>query len=205
MTIVLALLGFFNGSLVKDALAAAGGALIGGLFTAFVLIVLFKLVRVQRIPRRTTAVLSLLGAVAAGWVVWNWMAGGFGPGPGGGVVGGTGTGKGTMISTPRETGPTPTRREPADTLRVVIVRSADYERESQKYYLVEGRPPARNLEETVQAIKDKKKLNPALNTLEIVVYQDSITEARKLADELKEPAEKEGLTWKLHKPGTPMP
>jgi hypothetical protein len=201
MTIASSIVALLAG-LVKDMLAAAGGALLGGLFTAFVLVVLFKAVRVKKIPRRTTIVLSVVGGLVAGWLVWNWMAGGgVGPGPGGGVVGG----KGIPISTSNDTGPTSTRREPSDTLRVVIVRSADYEKDSQRYYLMEGRPPPRNLEEAIQIIQDRKKLNPALTALEVVVYLDSITEARKLADALKEPAEKEGLTWKLSKPDMRAP
>jgi hypothetical protein len=204
---LLAGLFFRHGNLVKDILTAAGGALIGGLFTAFILVLLFKAVYVKKIPRRTTIVLSVLGGLIAGWIVWNWTSsGGFGPGPGGGVVGGPGTGKdGIPISTSNETGAASTRREPTDTLRVVIVRSADYEKDSQRYYLIDGKTPARNLDEAVQSIQDRKKLNPALNTLEVIVYLDSITEARKLADALQEPAEKEGLTWKLSKPDMRAP
>ncbi len=197
---------FRQGNLLKDILAAAGGALLGGLLTAFVIVVLFKSVRVKKVPRRTTVGLSIIGGLIAGWLVWNWMAGGgFGPGPGGSVVGGTGTGKGIPISTSNDTGPASTRREPSDTLRVVVVRSADYEKDSRKYYLIDGRPPARNLDEAVQSIQDKKKLNPKLTTLEVVVYLDSMTEARKIADALKQPAEQEGLTWKLLMPDTRAP
>lgn len=193
---------FHQGSLVKDLLAAAGGALLGGLVTAFVLVLMFKAVRVKKVPRRTTVGLSVVGGLVAGWLVWQGMAGGgLGPGPGGG----TGSGKGIPISTSFDTGPASTRREPSDTLRVVIVRSVDYEKDSRKYYLIDGRPPPRNLEETIQVIADRKKLNPALSTLEVVVYLDSITEERKLGQALKEPAEKEGLTWKLLQPDSRAP
>jgi hypothetical protein len=73
---------FSHGSLLRDMLAAAGGALLGGLFTAFVLVLMFKAVRVKKVPRRTTVALSIVGGLIAGWLVWQWTAGGgFGPGP----------------------------------------------------------------------------------------------------------------------------
>src|SRR5579862_7459837 len=115
-------------NLVRDILTAAGGALVGGLFTAFVIVLMLKAIRVRRVPRRTTVLLSVIGGLIAGWIVWNWTTGGgFGPGPGGGVAGGTGNNKGIPISTSNDTGPSSTKQEPSNTLRVVIVRSADYE------------------------------------------------------------------------------
>src|SRR5437016_5816053 len=142
---------FRHGNLVKDVLAAAGGALLGALLTAFVLVVLFKLVRVRKIPRRTTVGLSLLGGLIAGWIAWSWMGGGgFGWGPGSGSGSGDAkhTGTGSFV-TSHDTGPAATPRERADTLRIVVVRSKDYEPESKRYFLIEGRSPARNLAETV--------------------------------------------------------
>lgn len=198
---------FRHGSLVKDVLAAAGGALLGALFTGFVLVVIFKAVRVRRIPRRTTVLLSLLGGIIAGWLAWNYMGGGgFGWGSGTGTGSGDAkhTGSGTFV-TMRDTGPASTAREPADTLRIVVVRSKDYEPESKRYFLIEGRSPTRNLAETVQVIKDRQQLNPGLKTVEVAIYTDSITEKRGLADELEEAVRPLKLTVTVHKLPTATP
>jgi hypothetical protein len=145
----------------------------------------------------------------AGWLAWNYMGGGgFGWGTGTGTGSGGDvkhTGKGTFV-TSRDTGVTSTARDSAETLRIVIVRSNDYELESKKYYLIEGRPPPRNLAETLQAIKDRQQLNPALKAVEVVIYLDSIdAEGRGLVTELEEPVRPLGLTVKMSKPDTKVP
>jgi len=196
-------LGGLAAQYVQHGLMIAGGALIGALLTAVILVVLFRLVRVKKVPRRLTTLLSIAGGVVGGWLVWALLSAGtgHGPGRGGGIIGGDLTGKGSVpIATSAET-----RREPADSLRVMIVRSRDYEPESKRYYLVEGRPPARTLPEVIQVIKDRHQLNPALKNVEVVIYQDSIAETRGLADDLEEPVRPLGLTIKTHKPGTDAP
>jgi hypothetical protein len=190
---------------VKNVLATAGGAVVGAAGTAVLCIILFRLLHVKKIPRKPVALLSILGGIAVGWAVWLWVhsSPGYGPGPGGGVFVGTGTDKGTGPS-PRDTAPA-TRKEPADTIRVAIVRSADYKVDSKQYYLVDGKPPARNLAETLQALKDKQQLNPMLKTVEVVIYQDSIAEALGQVTDLQEAARPAGLTVKTYKPGTDAP
>ena len=164
---------------IQHGLMIAGGALVGAVVTGVILVVLFKLARVKKTPRRLTTVLSVMG----------------------GIVGGDLSGKGsTLVSTARDT-----RREADYSLRVMIVRSRDYEPESKRYYLVEGRTPARTLPEVIQVIKDRHQLNPALKTVEIVIYQDSIAETRGLADDVEDPVRPLGLTVKTHKPGTDAP
>jgi hypothetical protein len=190
---------------VKNVLATAGGAVVGAAGTAMLCVVLFRLLHVRKIPRKPVALLSILGGIAVGWVVWLWVhsSPGYGPGPGGGVFVGTGTDKGSGPTT-RDTA-TSTRKEPVDTLRVAIVRSRDYEPDSKRYYLIEGKPPARNLAETLQALKDKQQLNPMLKTVEVVIYQDSIAEALGQVTDLQEAARPVGLTVKTYKPGTEAP
>src|SRR5262249_37749740 len=131
---------------VKNVLAAVGGGLLGALGTALLCVLLFKLLHVKKIPRRSVTLLSILGGIAVGWFVWLWLhsSAGYGPGPGGSHFVGSGTNKGAGPTT-RDTS---TRKEPADTLRVSIVRSRDYEPDSKRYYLIEGKPPAKNLAET---------------------------------------------------------
>ena len=188
---------------IQHGLMIAGGALVGAVVTGVILVVLFKLARVKKTPRRLTTVLSVMGGIVGGWLVFALLSGmdGYGPGLGGGIVGGDLSGKGsTLVSTARDT-----RREADYSLRVMIVRSRDYEPESKRYYLVEGRTPARTLPEVIQVIKDRHQLNPALKTVEIVIYQDSIAETRGLADDVEDPVRPLGLTVKTHKPGTDAP
>jgi len=188
---------------VKNVLATAGGAVVGAAGTAMLCVVLFRLLHVKKIPRKPVALLSILGGIAVGWAVWLWVhsSPGYGPGPGGGVFVGTGTDKGTA---PRDTAPA-TRKEPADTVRVAIVRSVDYKVDSKQYYLIEGRPPALNLDETLRALKDKQQLNPMLKTLEVVIYKDSMAKVLGPVMDLQEAAQRAGLTVKTYEPGTDAP
>lgn len=190
---------------VKNVLAAAGGGVLGAVGTVMLCVVLFKLLHVKKVPRKPVALLSIVGGIAVGWAVWLWVhsSAGYGPGPGGSHFVGTGTNKGSGPTT-RDTSLS-TRKEPADTLRVSIVRSRDYEPDSKRYYLIEGKPPARNLAETLQALKDKQQLNPLLKTVEVVIYQDSSAEALGQVADLQEAARPAGLTVKTHKPGTDAP
>jgi hypothetical protein len=192
--------------LVKNILAAAGGVVLGALGTALLSIVLFKLLHVKKVPRRPVMVLSLVGGVAVGWAVWLWVSGssGHGPGPGGAVAVGPGTNKGSSGTSRKDTTPD-SKREAGDTLRVAIIRSQDYDPESKKFYLVEGKPPARNLDETMQIVKDKQKLNPALKFIEVVIYQDSSAETLGYVADLQEPVRALHLEVKTHKPGTNAP
>lgn len=199
-------LAFRHDMLLKNLLMALGGGLLGAVATGMACIAAFKAVRVKKIPSRLTLLFSLLGGCIVGWLVWAWAAGtgGYGPGPGGGVVGGTAANKGGL-PTPPPTGPVPTPRESAATLRIAIVRSKDYQGDS-KVYLVDGRPPARNLNETLEVIKERQKKQPDLKTIEVVIYQDSMAaETRGLVADLEEPVRPLGLTVKTHKPGTPSP
>jgi hypothetical protein len=199
-------LAFRHDMMLKNLLMALGGGLVGAVATGILCAVAFKAVRVKKIPPRLTMTLSLMGGFVAGWLVWAWVSGmgGYGPGPGGGVVGGTATSKGGLPTAP-VTVPVATQRETTDTLRIAIVRSKDYQ-EDGKVYLVEGRQPARNLAETLEAIKERQKKQPDLKTIEVVIYQDSIAaEPRGLVTELEEPVRPLGLTVKTHKPGTPSP
>jgi hypothetical protein len=190
----------------KNALMAAGGALVGAILTFIVTFTAFKAARVRKVPPRATMLLSTVGGLLAGWLVWAWVSGGlgFGPGGGGGVAGSTAPNQG-LTATHRDISLPTHQREPADTLRIVLVRSKDYDAESKRYYLPEGRQPARNLSEIVQHIKEKQQQNPTLKTIEVVVYQDSIAETRGLVADLEDPVRPLGLTIKTHKPGTISP
>jgi len=190
----------------KNALMAAGGALIGAIATWMVCVIAFKAARVQKLPPRLMMIIPSIGGVLAGWLVWAWVSGGmgFGSGDGGGVAGSTEPSKG-ITATHRDISLPTNQREPADTLRIVLVRSKDYEAESKRYYLPEGRQPARNLTEIVLHIKEKQQQNPSLKTIEVVVYQDSIAETRGLVADLEDPVRPLGLTIKTHKPGTVSP
>src|SRR5262249_11934789 len=148
---------------VQNILATAGGVLVGALGTAVLAIVLFKLLHVKKVPRRPVMVLSVIGGIAVGWAVWLWVNGMSGHGAGlGGVAVGQGTNKGSSGQTSRDTGPATNKREAGDSLRIVIVRSRDYEPDSKRFYLIEGKTPARNVAETLHVINDRQKMNPAL-------------------------------------------
>ena len=193
-------------SVVRNILATAGGVLLGALGTALLAIVLFKLLHVKKVPRRPVMVLSVIGGIAVGWAVWLWVNGMSGHGPGlGGVGVGQGTSKGSSGQTSRDTGPATKQREPGDSLRIAIVRSRDYVPDAKRFYQVEGRPPTRNLAETLQIIKDRQQLNPALKIIEIVIYQDSSAETLGYVADLQDPVRALGLEIKTSKPGTDAP
>jgi hypothetical protein len=193
-------------SAFRNALAAVGGFLIGTVAVYLLLLLVFRVVGVKKVPRQLTLGLSMAAGLIVGWLVFVWFSGtaGAGPGPGGGVATQPAGKQTAPHSTVKDT-PPDTSREPADTLRIVMVRSKDYERESQRYYLVDGKTPARNLAETLLIVKDRRVLNPKLKTVEVVIYQDSITEEQAPVPELESAIPPLGLEVKRHKPSTTMP
>ncbi|HEY1860058.1 MAG TPA: hypothetical protein VGG61_06875 [Gemmataceae bacterium] len=185
------------GEWVLRGLAVAGGATVGGFGTGLLTQLIARLTVARPLPRPALNVLRLLGAFAAGLLVWMWVFGSGGPGfgfGGGGLglggretgTGGTGSGASTESrkELPQNNGTDPTAG-PA-VLRIEVLGDRPDER-ARFYRLDAGDPNARlTLDEIRAKIRDRKAQSPPLEKLVIVLYLDSPDKEKKQVRDLQE-------------------
>lgn len=158
------------------------GAFLGGLLAKMAARGAFQ----GKAPRLAVLALRVLGGATLGFLVWLWVAGSGGWGPGGGGLfgfGGAGTEKGSgTISTSQDTVSTalpPTKKTPEserlpETLRVEMLGGRRVKEE--RFYLLEGEKEPRTftiLRQTLAARKKQLDKRP-LKGIEIVVYDNSV-------------------------------
>src|SRR5438105_2829660 len=191
---------------VLKLLAIAGGFMIGGLGSGLLFRGAAKLALARQIPRPMMVIVRLLGGVAAGLAVYVWAFGpggsGWGSGPG---LGSGGQGQNTLASNPSadrqtDTGQDKANQPGSDALRVIMLggnRVPD-----QRFYLVEGDKEAKNLldlQKAIQARQDDKD-KPPLKSIEIVIYEDSVSQEHPAVRDLKRWATQNDLTVTLSEP-----
>jgi hypothetical protein len=171
-------------------LAVVGGAALGaGALGAAVRFVGKRLGAREGPPRRLFALVRLLAAVAAGWVVWLFVFGTGGPRLGG--PGGFGSGGGT--GPPAAEGPAPAPQRAAatrDQNLVVIMRGGD-RLEDGRFYRVEGESAARTLGELKELIR--KRQAEGLSEIEIRVYDTSVASGHAAVADLRDWADRHEL------------
>jgi hypothetical protein len=184
------LLGTYDlGTLVLEVLAVVGGATVGGLGSGLLLRLLVRLTVHQSVPRKVVVPVQLLGAVAAGILVW-WLAfgakgSGFGwGGGGGGWLGGFG---GTEKETkPESTAPEEQKPEPSPPQKeevvpagaeVVSVEVLGGERvQAERFYLLANDPQPKTLAELREFIqlRQRAEAKPPLHGIAIVFNENSV-------------------------------
>jgi hypothetical protein len=180
-------------------LAAVAGALIGWLTTGYLVRLLVRLAFRRATPRPVVFLSRLVGAAVLGLLVYYYLhpggSGGWGLGGGGSGVGKNGTGstgvqKTAKASTTKATTPRATEKTPAaDVLTIAMLGGSRYKGE-QRYYLVDGKQPARTLVEVKEYLKTNKG---RYRRLEIVIYPDSVAREHQATTRLEELAQREGL------------
>jgi hypothetical protein len=183
------------GVIALKVLASLGGAGIGLFVTGWGVRGLYRLIAGKSAPGWLLWS-RWLGAAAAGAAVWTWAFGlgggfGFGSGPGSGQGGDAllnAEQKENLVKNPTE------EVKPAELLRVHIVRSRDYVRESKRYYIVEGETEPKTLADLLDLIKQKKEQSPDSKTVEVFIFPDSVSELESQVGDLKERLRALGLT-----------
>ncbi len=193
----------FLETLVK-LLAVVGGAALGALVVGLVLRFCGWWLGGGKAPRRLVWLLRALGGVAGGWLVWLMVMGpgGFGLlGGGGSLFGGRGTGQEsgrqlpappTHSTEPATTAPAPA--VPAGAATVSVTMLGGKRVVGGRFYLLEGTPEPLTLDELKQAIKERRRQNPAIRVIEIKIYQDSVSSNHPAVKDLEQWAMDNGLT-----------
>jgi hypothetical protein len=162
-------------------LAVVGGAALGFIGIGLLIRFFGKRVGAAKAPRHMILIVRLLGGLVAGWLVWLMVTapGGSGLfGGGGSLFGGRGTGEGTddhtqtMQTSFASTARSSTPSTGASALQVVILGGKRVT--EGRFYFVEGEKMALTLEELKQLIQDRHSQNPALQEIEIKLYQNSV-------------------------------
>jgi hypothetical protein len=208
--------------LVKG-LAVLGGAALGGLLAGLLVQLVVRLTTTKSMPRLPLQIIRVLGAIAAGFVVYLFLfgpgGGGFG-GPGGWGLGGGNGGNGTATGRSTEQGPSTDRaastgksEPPSDTaksrptegstVRVELLSGGRVR--GERWYRVEGRAEPLTLAELRDALRAQLKATPPLEKIVIVIYKDSPDVSTFPVRELKELAADLRLTPVIELPGRDAP
>jgi hypothetical protein len=187
-------------------LAVAGGAAVGGFGTGALTQFVTRMTVARPLPKPAVNILRIVGAIAAGCLVWMWVFGSGGPGfgfggggfgLGGHETGAGGTGRGLNLESTKETSyinGTDSSAGP-DVLRIEVLGDRPEER-SHFYRIDDGGSRARlTLDELRGRIRDRQAQAPPLKRIVIVLYLDSpdkdkmqVRELQELALDLKLPA-----------------
>jgi hypothetical protein len=195
---------------VLKLLAVAGGFMIGGLGSGLAFRGAAKLALARQVPRPLMLIVRLLGGVAAGLAVYVWAFGTGGSGFGSGSGLGSG-GQGQPVSTLATTNPGADRQtdkanQPgSEVLRVVMLGGDRVS--GQRFYLVEGDKDPKNLpdlQERIQARQEDKD-KPPLKSIEIIIYEDSVSQEHPAVRDLKRWATQHDLTVTLSEPRGKLP
>jgi hypothetical protein len=176
--------------------------LFGGLGGAFVGTVLAPLLVGDSKRKRVPVVLICAGLGGfALWLATHRVGGGGGEGPGGpgagGYAGSTDEGDGR--------GPRSTQKRPAAPAAVLHVHLLGGQRvKDQRCYVIDHEPP-RNWDELIEAITTRRKADPALKTIDIVIHPDSVDRDNPVVLRLKGWATDHDLTPTMSFPSDKAP
>jgi hypothetical protein len=204
------------GLLLVKVLAVAGAAAVGwfggGLFWRFACRLLFH----RPLPATPLFLMRSLSALAVGLLIWFWVfspagAGGLGGGGGWWPFGGRGGQSGPEITGTADN--TATQKASKEEVKAKQREKEDKKTKGlsvrmlggrrvveQKFYLMEDEAEPRTLAELKEAIEAQRGQNPALTTLTIILFPDSVDQANPAVTELKSWAEANGLTVTLSFP-----
>jgi hypothetical protein len=176
-------------------LAVAGGAAVGVLLVSLVVGAMRRFLGVRKVPGPLYLVVRLLGAVAAGWLVWLLVFGGGGSGlggPGGSSTGGQpGTGKGTGQDKQRTTQPAPDKG--GDALKIVMLggRRVGTGAQGKRFYRLADEKESLDFDELKALILKRK--TAGLQAIAILIYGNSVSKDHSAVTRLKQWAEDHGL------------
>lgn len=171
---------------VVKGLAVAGGGLAGGLGLGLMTQLAARGFTRGKPPRWSILTVRLLGGLICGWLVALWLFGGGGSGIGGsgGWFGGAGSGTGEGVrSTDSETKERENKKNAAKTtttaekLQVEILVKAVLEKwgvDASRCYRIDagGGPRLLTRAEVEEAIQNRRRDQPPLRRLEIVLYKE---------------------------------
>jgi hypothetical protein len=181
-------------------LAVVGGGVLGGFGLSLLAQLLAKALTTKKLPPWPTVIVRVLGGVICGWLVYIWLFGGGGPGIGGmgGWFSGSGTGRGegekTTTTAKKEGEGKKTNGEaksPSDqTLRIEVLGQEPLKKADVKglrcYRLDVGDGPHYwTFTEVKEAVNKRRRQEPPLRRIEIVLYKDSPDEQVPLVSQLK--------------------
>jgi hypothetical protein len=192
------------GLLLVKLLAVVGGAAVGGISGGGLSRLFCRFVVHRQAPARMVKLVRLLGAALLGLAVWFWVfspggAGGLG-GAGGwwpfGSRGGSSAGSGSAPTTAAEVKATARSLErvkegPVKALTVEMLGGEQIRQ--QRFYVLEGEKEPRTLEALQEAILERRRHDPALKELRIILRPSSVTEDNPAVTELKNWAEARGF------------
>ena len=194
------------GQFIVKVLAVVGGVAVGAAGCGLFLKLMARLVvRQKTVPRPVLAATRVLGGIAVGLLVWAWV---FNPGGQGGMGGsgggwwpfGQGGGKGDAVAkkaadqepAPQKSAPAPeSARSGGEALRVTMLGGPRVR--DQRFYVL-GQDAPRNWDELRQAVAERKRQNPDLRDLDVVIYRDSVDRDNPAVTELTRWAQENGLT-----------
>jgi hypothetical protein len=196
------------GRFVISVLAVAGAAFLGGLSVGFLTNLLARALTAKPVPRPALLFVRLLGAVVAGVLAAMVLfssgggGGGWGWGGGGGTGLGTGKGNGSVVSQDKkdkdrrepDRKKTDKEGEPRDknkALRIEVVVAPQSEGRS---YRLEGEQQLRTRDEVANALDERRKENPALEKVIIVLYTNSPDPKTTVVQELVRLVENKSLS-----------
>jgi hypothetical protein len=164
------------GQWVVGVLAVLGGAALGGLGVGLLAQFCARTLTLKPLPPIALRVLRLLGAVVVGWAVFLLVfgTGHFGFGRGGGLGFGGGPEGNPSTGSTQKAGGNGNSREPApsdDALRIEVL--GDPRVAKDHFYRVEGDAELHTLVEVRKRIDARRKQDPSLRRLNIVVYKNS--------------------------------
>lgn len=195
------------GLLIVQLLAVVGGAAIGAVGCGLFLKVTARVVvRQKNVPRPVMRATHALGGLAAGLLVWAWVfsvggQGGMGGSGGGWWPFGQGGGKGSAVAkqpadkdaTPQKKTEPPTEppRTGSDVVQVMMLGGTRVR--DQRFYVLDHEAP-RTWDELRQALAERKKQNPQLRDIQVVIYKDSVDRDNPAVTELTRWAKENGFT-----------
>jgi hypothetical protein len=180
-------------ALVLRVLLAAVGVFLGWLLAAPAARVLYRVALRRPIPPRVLTASRMVTAIVCGVLVFLLFPLGYGGG-GGGRGGGKGPGDGPGTLSGRDKGGKDVKRieikpgELGETVRVEMIPSIQYKKDSYRYYLIEGKPPPVTLAEVGAYLKQHKA---RVKRLDILLSGDSPEPGNPAVKALKKLAQEE--------------
>lgn len=189
-------------TLIVRLLAVAGGAAGGAFLVGSVLRLGGRVLGGRQAPRLATTTVRALGATAAGLAVWLYVSGlggsHWGPGGGGSVFGGTGSG--TESGPAPQTSAVPSNRvtklssTPDETIRVILLGGERVK--DGRFYEVPATSGAMTFAELTDLLRRRQR-DTGLKTVEILIYSDSVAENHAAVRRLIQWAKENGLAVRL--------
>lgn len=186
-------------------LAVAGGGAVGYLVLGGILRLLGRFVFRNKLPAFIHLVVRLAGGVAGALLVWFWLAGAGGGGPGGGggsgLFGGSGTAPGSGEAGPKTAKEKPSKpgTEKRGAAIEVEMLGGESVKEQRFYKLTDEREPV-TFDEVTRRIAERQTKQPDLKVLRIVVRPESVASDHAAVTQLDRWARENGLTPEVAKP-----